>query len=247
MKNQQNNYYISRKQRLLKGFDKTASLVRGTVISHYGEELADILLKETREEFEALIPKIPYTAISPTLRTFLVISTQELAVYKVMKKHDRSADEAWEMCHEALRLRMKKFSKLKRWLAKGLLFSKFIQWLAKKRIRKATEAPPRDFAFKYVEGDGKRFDWGVDYTQCAIYNFMKDQGAEEFAPYVCLSDIALSDAMQWGLIRTETLADGCKRCDFRFKQGGKTKISSAIPKVQATIEGIRKKETDTKS
>ena len=57
-----------------------------------------------------------------------------------------------------------------------------------------------------------------------------------------MSDIALSDAMGWGLIRTETLADGCERCDFRFKKGGKTRISSKTAEVQATIEKISKKE-----
>lgn len=248
MKNQQNNYYISRKQKLLRSFDETTSLVRGSVILRYGEELADTLIKETRKEFEALIPKIPYTEISPTLRIFLVISAQELAVYKVMKKHDKGADEAWEVCHEALRLRMKKFSNFKRWMAKRLLFSRFIKWLAKKRIREITERTKkkRDFAFKYIEGDGKKFDWGVDYTECLIYSFMKDQGSEEFAPYVCMSDIALSDAMEWGLIRTETLVDGSKRCDFRFKKGSETLISSHIPEVQTTIDKIREKERDTK-
>ena len=48
--------------------------------------------------------------------------------------------------------------------------------------------------------------------------------------------------MDWGLIRTETLADGCARCDFRFKKGGQTQISSKTPEVQATIERIAKKE-----
>lgn len=71
---------------------------------------------------------------------------------------------------------------------------------------------------------------------------MQEQGAEEFAPYVCMSDIALSDALGWGLIRTEILADSCERCDFRFKKGGKTQISSKTPEVQVTIEKIRKKE-----
>ena len=96
-----------------------------------------------------------------------------------------------------------------------------------------------------VEGDGKEFDWGVDYTGCSNYEFVKQQGAKEFAPYVCLSDIALSAAMGWGLIRTETLADGCDRCDFRFKKGGETKISSTVPEVQATIERIKKTEMDS--
>ena len=56
--------------------------------------------------------------------------------------------------------------------------------------------------------------------------------------YVCLSDMALSDAMGWGLKRTETLADGCDKCDFRFRKGAATEISSRTPKLQALINKI---------
>jgi hypothetical protein len=101
-----------------------------------------------------------------------------------------------------------------------------------------------DFEIRYVAGDGNDFDIGIDYVKCGNYKFVKDQGTEEFAPYVCMSDIALSNAMGWGLIRTETLADGCERCDFRFKKGGKTRISSKTPEVQSTIERISKKEAE---
>ena len=66
-----------------------------------------------------------------------------------------------------------------------------------------------------------------------------EHGGEEFAPYICLSDIALSDALGWGLLRTQTLADGCSHCDFRF-----TQISSKTPEVQAAIENTRNSEAD---
>jgi len=73
---------------------------------------------------------------------------------------------------------------------------------------------------------------------------VKKHAGEEFAPYICMSDIALSEAMGWGLIRTQTLADGCSHCDFRFKKGAATKISSKTPEVQESIERIRKKEVE---
>jgi len=59
-----------------------------------------------------------------------------------------------------------------------------------------------------------------------------------------MSDIALSEAMGWGLIRTQTLADDCPHCDFRFKQGGATQISSKTPEVQEAIDRIGKKEAE---
>jgi hypothetical protein len=240
------NYYTSRKPKLLKDFDKTANLVRDFVVSSYGTDFADTLYQETRQGYEALIPQIPHLEgiRGGLLNSFLRITAQELALYKAMKKHGKTAGEAWEICHEALRLRMERFPKIKRWLLARIMYSGIL----KKRIRKLAEVGKQlrfgDFEVRYVIGDGENFDFGVDYVACGNYKFIQDQGAEEFAPYVCMSDIALSNALGWGLIRTETLADGCERCDFRFKKGGKTQISSKTPEVQATIEKIIKKETE---
>ncbi len=244
MKNQPANY-ISRKSKLLKSFDKTASLVRDSVVSSYGSDFADTLYREVRQEYEELIPQIPRVKgiRGGLLNTFLVITAQELAVYKVMKKYDKTAGEAWEICHDALRLRMARFSKIKRWLIARLMFAGFVKRRMQKRAEQGQQLRFGDFEVKYVIGDGRNFNFGVDYVACGNYKFMQEQGAEEFAPYVCMSDTALSDAMGWGLIRTETLADGCERCDFRFKKGGETQISSKTPEVQATIEKIRKKES----
>lgn len=53
------------------------------------------------------------------------------------------------------------------------------------------------------------------------------QGAAEFAPYICPSDILYSDALGWGLTRTMTLAEGAPKCDFRFKRSGPIRV--AVP------------------
>lgn len=248
MSNQQNNYYISRRSKLLKSFDKTANLVRDFVISRYGADFVNTVLKEARQEFEALIPGIPYAGSDspPALRLFPIWAAMELAVYRAMKKHGKSAAEAWELCHEAIKVRLERVPMFVRRIVEFYLFSNFIKKRARKVAEKSQKQPFGDWAFKYVEGDGKNFDWGVDYMGCSIYKFMCEQGGEEFAPYSCLSDIALSEAFGWGLIRTETLADGCQRCDFRFKKGGKTQISSKLPEVQAIIEKIREREDGQK-
>ena len=47
----------------------------------------------------------------------------------------------------------------------------------------------------------------------------------ELAPYVCAVDKVASEMLGWGLSRTMTLAEGCERCDFRFKKGGMTYVA----------------------
>ncbi len=238
------NYYLPKKSKLLKDFDKTADLTQDYLVKHYGEELAEKLYSETRQEYEKIIPEIPHIEgpRARALNLFLLIVAQELAVYRIMKKHGKTLGETWEICHEAIKLRMEKFSKIKRWLLKKLMYSNFLMKRVKRRVERGEQLKFGDFEVKYLIGDGKEFDWGVDYVACGNYNFLKAQGAEEFAPYVCLSDMALGDALGWGLIRTQTIADGFQTCDFRFKKGSETKISSKTPEVQATIEKILKSQ-----
>ncbi|MHC4193224.1 MAG: L-2-amino-thiazoline-4-carboxylic acid hydrolase [Planctomycetota bacterium] len=238
------NYYASRKSKLLKDFDRTAALLEHYLVGRYGKNLADELHRQTRQEYERIIPQIPHIKglRARALNSFLLITAQELAVYRIMNRHGKTAPEAWEVCHEAIKLRMERFPKFKRRLLKKLMYSNFLMRRVKGRAERGEQLKFGDFEVRYLMGDGEEFDWGVDYVACGNYNFMKAQGAEEFAPYVCLSDMALGDALGWGLIRTQTLADGCEFCDFRFKRGGETKISSKTAEVQETIERIRKKE-----
>jgi hypothetical protein len=53
------------------------------------------------------------------------------------------------------------------------------------------------------------------------------QNVPELAAWLCPIDILYSDSFGWGLRRTKTLAEGCDRCDFRFKKGGRTNV--AVP------------------
>jgi hypothetical protein len=175
------------------------------------------------------------------LNGFLRTTAQEIAVYMAVRDRGGSPAEAWEICHEAIRLRMVEFPKWKRWLSRRFMYSGIVRRIMKRR--EANRDQPRfgDFEVRYHTGDGSDFDFGIDYVRCGNLELVKKLGAEEFAPYVCMSDIALSDALGWGLIRTQTLADGCSHCDFRFKRNAQTQISSKTPEVQQTIEGIERR------
>jgi hypothetical protein len=65
--------------------------------------------------------------------------------------------------------------------------------------------------------DGKNLEFGVDYTECVKY--LTRQGAPELAPNLCWLDYPMCKAMQVKLVRTETISQGCERCNFRFSRG----------------------------
>jgi hypothetical protein len=110
------------------------------------------------------------------MNSFLWITAQELAVYQAVEARGGDASEAWELCHKAIRLRMER---VPRWKRAG------------------------DFETRSVVGDGVAFDHGVDYLRCGNLELAREVGADAFAPYLCLSDIALSEGLGWGLIRTQ--------------------------------------------
>jgi hypothetical protein len=228
---------------LLREFDKTAELVRSFVSDRFGDDGAAALHRAARANFEEIIPQIPRIAGARAgmLNSFLRITAQEVALYKAVAAQGGTAAEAWEICHEAIRLRMDEVPKWKRWLSGRLMYSGLVRRIMKRREDKGEQARFGDFEIRYCAGDGRDFDIGVDYVRCGNFELAKKLGAEEFAPYVCMSDIALSNALGWGLIRTQTLADGCSHCDFRFKKNAETRISSKTPEVQQTIERIEER------
>ncbi|MDH3217109.1 MAG: L-2-amino-thiazoline-4-carboxylic acid hydrolase [Candidatus Krumholzibacteria bacterium] len=237
----QNGHYSSQKERLLYDFDRSAQLVSGIVADRYGDESADRIFRDARQAYETIIPQIPYIegARARPLNAFLRITAQEVAVYKAMKKHGKTSGEAWEICHEAIRLRMEKFPRWKVWLFRRLMYSPMVKRRIRRRADKKEQLRFGDFEVRYVIGDGHDFDWGVDYVGCGNLELVKKLGAEEFAPYVCMSDIPLGTRLGWDLARTQTLADGCDQCDFRFKKGAGMHITSKTPEVQQTIDRIR--------
>jgi len=224
-----NNYYALRKSKLLKDFDKMVKRVRKVFVSHYGESLTDTMVGEARLEYEALIPQMPYVGGKQPFTRFVITTAQFLAVYKALKRHDKTTvEETGRLIYEVCQEIMNSYPKFVLRLVGQINFSKrFLKGLQKRAAESQKRKYPGDYVYTFVEGDGKEFDYGVDYTECAGCKFLKEQGAPELAPYLCPIDILYSEKLGWGLVRTMTLAEGYEKCDFRFKKGGKTKV--AVP------------------
>lgn len=88
-------YYTSRSAKLLIDFDKTAGLMKNYLVDRYDSDLADKLYRNARFEYEGIIPQIPYIGglQARALNSFLLITAQEVAVYKAMKNMVRSLEK----------------------------------------------------------------------------------------------------------------------------------------------------------
>lgn len=217
--------YLHRRNQFINSFDRLLARVKPWVISWLGKEQAERFMRESRQEYEALIPRIPFIGNSLATLSFYKPVTRYLAIYRALQKQGRTAEEAGRLIYcmgteEALAI-----SPLGRRVMEVLWFSRLLRKLIERRaIKSQRRIYPADFVMNYVEGDGQEFDYGVDYLECANCKFLQAESAFEIAPYVCATDKPISELMGWGLYRRTTIADGSPICQFRFKKGGETRV-----------------------
>jgi hypothetical protein len=218
-------YYAAQKSKLLRDFDKTfGKYGRRTLVQHYGDDLADQILLDSRREYEALIPKIPDVGGKKNaLETYLVQSAWALALFRALSNRGRTAEETGSMCYEMIEAQVYSYPRLLRNLVGRWYFARYRSSVRKGAVESQRRLYPENWVWSFLQGDGKEFDFGMDMAECAICKFFHAQGADELTPYLCRTDFAVSKALGMGLVRTTTIADGGEKCDFRYKLGRETK------------------------
>ncbi len=219
--------YVSRKSRLLRDFERSISRVRQILIARYGEEETNTLTREARQQYEHLIPQIPYIGErNPMANLFLLPASRYLAIYRTFQEHGKTVEEAGHLLYEMAEAEIQA---IPGWIRRLIGVLWFSRWFTKRLRKRAESSQERkysvDYVIAYIEGNGQDFDYGIDYIECATCKFYNEHDAAELSPYLCAVDKVASEMLGWGLRRTMTLAEGGEGCDFRFKKGGKTCVT----------------------
>jgi hypothetical protein len=218
--------YISRKQQLLKDFDKSTARIKSVLTSSYGNEQANSLISESRSEYESIIPQIPFIGHRSHFLAFLLPISRALPIYKVLRRKGLTFEAAGHISYQMCKAEIESRPTFIRPIIGYVLFSSLFKWASRKLAKKSQKRRyPGSYVFAFIEGDNRTFDYGFDYFECGSCKFLSQQGASELAPLLCAADIVFSERYGWGLTRTMTIADGHSKCDFRFKKGGKTNIT----------------------
>jgi hypothetical protein len=227
------DYYTSRQPQLLRDFDGAVKRIR-PLLSQYVGEQTDALIAQTRQEYQALIPQLPYVGPRQPFAEFIIFSGWFLALYRVLKAQGRTVEETGQLIYRIDEAFLKVYPRfVTRLLGRRIFSPAYIADARRRAAESQQRQRPGGWVAVFVEGDGQTFDYGVDYIECGTCKFLASQAALEVAPYLCPSDVHYSEAFAWGLMRTQTLAEGHSRCDFRFKKGGRTRI--AVP---AALSGV---------
>jgi len=215
------NYYINRKAELLKKFEEELRMWSPHIFGPYGEIGAYRIIQDAQKAFEELIPQIPYIGGDEnTLTSGLIEATRYMAFYQAMKKHGKTAEEAGKILYDATLSQLDK--PRKKAPGKKLSKEQFIEQRRQRTAKNGSLKYSGNFVCAFVEGDGKTFDYGYDFTACAAKDFYHAQGADEFMPFYCYLDFPINKVKGNGFSRTQTLAEGAEKCNHRLKIGGET-------------------------
>jgi hypothetical protein len=181
------NYYIRKKVPLLRQFRRAARHAQVPLIRRYGSDFADAVTVETRREYEALIPELPYIGGKANpLTTNLIEAAWFLALYRVMKARGKSIAAIGKLIEEMVDTWLRAYPSFLLRLVGRL---RFTRWYINRLTRQAEISQQRryseDWVYTAFRGDGKEFDFGMDYTECGIVKFYKAHSATELIPYMC--------------------------------------------------------------
>ena len=213
------SHVTTSKRMALKYFRRLMRAAEKVLQNRYEGDVVVQVLEETQEEFERLIPEIPYVGGRSNPSTDLLINTAGiLAFHRVLKRRGVPGEEFAEVLQASTITYMESYPVWIRSLMGRIWMSR---WLRRFMHRRARISQQRryvgDFVYEVVPKNGG-YEWGIDYLECAIVKFLHSQGESDLMDYMCELDYVMFPALGVNLERTETIAQGCERCDFRFKQ-----------------------------
>lgn len=216
------DWYLKNKSKIMRQVRFALRSYRTEFEKAYGKAEGEAISRETLQRFEVLLPDLPYIGGDENrLSKALCITAASLAMYRSLQARGASVEEAARLIYLGTASFYNSFPTrwLMRWQGR--------QYYSRKRQDQVVHAAavsqerryPDDWVFEAIKGDGQDFDFGLDYTECGLLKYLDREGAPELAPYLCWTDYPMFAAMGMKLVRTETIAQGGQRCDFRLSRG----------------------------
>ncbi|MFW9829685.1 MAG: L-2-amino-thiazoline-4-carboxylic acid hydrolase [Candidatus Thorarchaeota archaeon] len=221
------DYYIKRKARLLKDFDSILPILQEIFAKKFNDDKIDELFNLMKQEYEDLIPEIPYIGGKKNHHTnYLIGSATALAIIRILEKEEFTLWDIGEFLYNLSDINNKIRKKMLEDGSKDpsqfpfekdyMDFMKLAAEMSQKRTY------PEDFVTDYVEGDSKTFEWGFNVYECGIHKYFKKYDAEKYVPFICLSDFSEANIFGFEFSRTQTLSNGAPFCDHRYIKNIKT-------------------------
>jgi ubiquinone/menaquinone biosynthesis C-methylase UbiE len=221
------DYYMKNKEKLMVQFDKLLHISKELLLKHFTEKELEEMFKQMRNEYEKIIPEIPYIGGRKNSFTSLLVDTITIVpFFRILENKDLTYREigefTYEFWEEIFKRRVHKFEKTGQTPVDQFFNDTFLNF--NKILAKSSQLKkyPDDFVMEFLEGDGKTFDYGYTFTECGVNKFFKKLGIEKYTPFMCLSDFVQANIYGFGFTRTQTIGNGAPICDHRFLKNSTT-------------------------
>jgi len=223
-------YYVLQKTRLLKGFDKIAKRAVKYLQAHDTDDSAEIIISETRDNFIQIIPEIPYIGGKQNqFSAVMVINAWIISFFRVMRAQGKTPEEVISICCRVADDYMASLPRIIVWTARKFAFGRLIaRKMQQQAIQSRQRQYPQDFVYEYIKGDGKDFNWALEFTECAVNKFYDAQGVEELKPYCNFFDVIYSRYLNMGIDAGRTIGIGCRTCRLEYKKNRATLIPQRL-------------------
>ena len=189
--------------------------------------LSDIegIRQDVMDEFEIVLAQMPYVGgAASRMSDFFMRLMGFMAISRVLRRHGVSLSVIGEIERETYKAQLLTVPEAER-LASGRQFmSPENQALLRGQAAQSAttshqKAYPEDFVYDFVEPrPGDNFEFGIDYKACGFCKFAARHEDEEILPNICGLDFDAYATRGIHLERTQTLAGGASRCNFRFSR-----------------------------
>jgi hypothetical protein len=216
------NWYLEHKPAIMRQARFGFRHYRKLLVETYGQEEGEAIKRDTLQRFEKLLPEVPYIGGDENRYTRnLCLTAAMLALYRSLQSRGATVEEAARVIYVGSANFFNSFPTrwLMRWQGRRMLGRKRREQLTRSAAISQQRRYPDDWVYEVIDGDGQSFEMGMDFTECGIVKYLEREGAPELAPYFCWVDYPQFAAMGLRLERTETIAQGGQRCDFRVSRG----------------------------
>jgi hypothetical protein len=221
------NWYLEHKPKIMQQVRSFLRPSRKHLAAAYGKEEGEAIVKDTIQRFEAQLPDIPYIGggENPFTKVLCKVATK-LAMYRALRARGASVEEAARLIHLGEVSFYETVPTRWRMRLQGRLFLTQKGMNVWRHVAATSQGRryPEDWVFEVVEGDGQDFGIGPDCTECGAVKYLDRESAPELAQYLCWIDYPQFAAMHLRLDRTETIAQGGQKCDFRMSRGQPVKV-----------------------
>lgn len=187
-------------------------------------------------EFEALITSIENHYQNISTDTLFAAASKNpidnrldfcsyfLALIKTLDEKGESFETIRKICLEIVieYVRPKnKFQEILKRLPAKIISTWVGSWLAKSFHKKISTNNNQEGFIANIITDKKEtygLGYGIDIIECGICKLFKKHDYYKYASILCEVDEVTSSLAGLQLIRTGTIANGAKKCDFRFKK-----------------------------